>query len=205
MTKIVLLLFAQLALSLVAVAQWIIQPSGISGSILQSVVFTNANTGYVVGNGGVILKTINGGASWTQQTSGTSNDLFEASFLNEDTGYAVGYMGTILKTTNGGINWLPQISGTTNQLSSVSFVDANTGYAAGGAFGVQTILKQLTEAQAGLLKQLLPTSNFHLFILQMPIPVLPQAMQALYLKQPMAEQPGQGKQLVLKYYALFFC
>jgi hypothetical protein len=38
----------------------------------------------------------------------------------------------------------------------------------------------------------------------MPIPVLPQAMQALYLKQPMAEQPGQGKQLVLKYYVLFF-
>jgi hypothetical protein len=66
----------------------------------------DASTGYAVGGGldvGTILKTVNGGASWTSQTSGTTNAYFSVFFpVDALTGYVVGSNNTILKTTDGG-------------------------------------------------------------------------------------------------------
>jgi hypothetical protein len=75
------------------------------GNVLSSVYFTDANTGYVVGEsslGGIIYKTINGGTDWISQTSGTGSPLYSIHFPSMDTGYIVGGNGTILKTSNGG-------------------------------------------------------------------------------------------------------
>jgi hypothetical protein len=60
------------------------------------------NTGYIVGGGGLILKTTNGGTNWVQQISETSVSLHSVYFTDSITGYAVGDGGTILKTINGG-------------------------------------------------------------------------------------------------------
>src|SRR5436190_20166013 len=68
---------------------------------------------------------------WSQQVSGTSNNLYAVCFLNNLTGYAVGDIGTIRKTTNGGVNWVSQTSGTSEPLFSCSFYDADHGCAAG--------------------------------------------------------------------------
>ena len=59
-------------------------------------------TGYVVGNGGLILKTSDEGISWNQLRPGTKNNLLDVEFNDNNTGYVVGINGTILKTTNGG-------------------------------------------------------------------------------------------------------
>ena len=69
---------------------------------LNSVFFTAADTGYVVGRDGTILKTTNGGTNWTAQTSGTTNVLNSIYFTDANTGYTVGEIGTILKTINSG-------------------------------------------------------------------------------------------------------
>jgi photosystem II stability/assembly factor-like uncharacterized protein len=107
-------------------------------SLLNSVYFTDANTGYVVGEYGIILKTTNGGTLWTSETSGTSEDLNSVYFINADTGYTVGgqalnpyssTVGAILKTNNGGTQWTETDFG--NYFNSVYFTDANTGYAVG--------------------------------------------------------------------------
>jgi photosystem II stability/assembly factor-like uncharacterized protein len=87
---------------------------------------------------GTILRTTDGGALWTSQSSGTTNSLYGVSFTDANTGTAVGDLGTILHTTNGGALWTPQTSGTTNYLRGVSFTDANTGTVV-GFFG--TILR----------------------------------------------------------------
>lgn len=100
MRRIIFLLLFHVAFCLTIHAQWNIQPSGISGSILQSVFFTTATKGYAVGNGGVILKTTNGGLNWVAETSPTSNWLFSICFPNAATGYIVGENGTILKSTS---------------------------------------------------------------------------------------------------------
>jgi photosystem II stability/assembly factor-like uncharacterized protein len=112
--------------------------------ILNSVYFTDVNTGYAVGNYGIILKTTNGGTDWISQNSGTSDWLQSVYFSDSNIGYAVGG-STILKTTNGGTDWASQNSGTSNWLHSVYFSDANIGYAVGyhdnGNFNPGLILK----------------------------------------------------------------
>ena len=94
---------------------------------LHSVFFIDAYTGYAVGTGGLIIKTIDGGISWTPQVSHTSDSLNSVFFVNPNIGFAVGQNGTILKTTNGQNIWSSQVSNTTNYLFSVSFTNVNQG------------------------------------------------------------------------------
>jgi hypothetical protein len=69
---------------------------------LTDMFFTGASTGYVVGYGGLILKTTNGGLNWRTLNSGIGQDLWRIYFVNQLTGYIVGTNGLILKTTTGG-------------------------------------------------------------------------------------------------------
>lgn len=102
----------------------------ISGTLnnLRSVFFVNSNVGYVTGDGGIILKTTDGGNTWIPQTSSITNNITGVYFLTEDIGWAVGYGGKILKTVNGGTNWTAGSIGTTTNLYSVFFIDANHGW-----------------------------------------------------------------------------
>ena len=78
--------------------------------------------GYAVGNGGAILKTVNGGNTWTELNSGVTNNLNSVSFVSDLTGYAVGATGKAITTVNGGTTWtaIAQITGTSN-LNKVFF------------------------------------------------------------------------------------
>jgi photosystem II stability/assembly factor-like uncharacterized protein len=76
------------------------------GNHLVGVRFISPTVGWAVGEYGTILKTTNGGASWTLQTRETRGSLFGIYFADENTGTAVGYDwwtcdGIILRTTNG--------------------------------------------------------------------------------------------------------
>ena len=109
----------------------------------------NSNTGTAVGWFGTILRTDDGGATWTSQNR-PALFLSAVSFVDANTGTAVGAddgradSGTILRTDDGGATWTRQSSGTNNYLYGVSFVDANTGTAVGGA---GTILRTTTGGQ----------------------------------------------------------
>ncbi|MCX6305493.1 MAG: YCF48-related protein [Bacteroidetes bacterium] len=93
----------------------------------------------MVGDSGIILKTVNSGTNWTALSSGTTNKLYSVFFTNANNGYAVGDGNTILKTIDGGISWAIQHSGGSyNNFFSVYFPDANTGYVVGEG---ETILK----------------------------------------------------------------
>lgn len=107
-------------------AQWVPQTSGTTNH-LNSVYFTDSNTGYAVGWNGTILKTTDGGENWLSQSSGTTNHLNSVFFIDQSIGFVVGYY-TLLKTINGGEEW---IADTIHGGSSVFFPDPNTGYIAG--------------------------------------------------------------------------
>ncbi|MDD4969052.1 MAG: YCF48-related protein [Paludibacter sp.] len=66
---------------------------------LYSVHFSSVDTGYVVGSGGKIFRTVDKGETWKQQIVNTTNDLLSVDFPDANTGYAVGANGTILKLT----------------------------------------------------------------------------------------------------------
>ncbi len=70
----------------------------------------------VMGTLQIILRTTDGGVTWTSQFSGTGGRLRAVSFTDSDNGTVVGDGGTILRTTDGGTTWTPQTSGTTEGL-----------------------------------------------------------------------------------------
>src|SRR5437762_9462682 len=72
------------------------------GNNLRGASFVDANTGTVVGEYGTIVRTTDGGNSWTIQFSGTTQNLWAVSFKDSNKGTAVGEGGTILGTTDGG-------------------------------------------------------------------------------------------------------
>lgn len=109
---------------------WFHLSSGTTKS-LQSVFFLNADTGFVAGDSGTILKTLNGGFTWLPQKSGTIQPLTSIQFINATKGYAIGLGGTILGTKDGGATWSAQVSGTTKNLYGMQFLASGMGWVVG--------------------------------------------------------------------------
>lgn len=65
--------------------------------VLSGVCFSDANTAYAVGLTGTILKSVDGGATWNSEVSGTTEFLTDVYFLNSNYGFAAGTEGTILQ------------------------------------------------------------------------------------------------------------
>ena len=106
----------------------ILRGDGIEG-MLQDVYFTDDQNGLVVGNGGLMLKTSDGGKTWEkvevdmrppgagQRPGGGGGGppagfgrggpapLYNIYFVDENVGYITGGRGTILKTEDGGKTW----------------------------------------------------------------------------------------------------
>lgn len=101
------------------------------GANLQGVFFINPFTGWMVGDGGTILHTSDGGSSWVTQNSGVTKTLREAFFIDENIGWVVGNVNTILHTADGGLSWDQQYAPNYPDLYSVSFINADTGWAFG--------------------------------------------------------------------------
>lgn len=76
-------------------------------STLTAVTFADARTGWAVGHWGAILKTIDGGQTWSQQRSDFQADqpLFSVHFKNAGEGWAVGLWSLMLHTSDGGASW----------------------------------------------------------------------------------------------------
>lgn len=79
----------------------------------------NANTGWVAGGNGLILKTENGGQTWGPQDSGIKQKLFGIHFVSSGIGWAVGDNGSIIRTASGGVRWTSLSSPTSEHLKSV--------------------------------------------------------------------------------------
>ncbi|MHB1711955.1 MAG: WD40/YVTN/BNR-like repeat-containing protein, partial [Acidimicrobiales bacterium] len=99
---------------------------------LNAVAYTgsSSSTAYAVGTNGTILESTDSGATWTAETSGTT-ELLEGVVFAGTMGFVVGAGGTILATTDGS-TWTAQKSGTTENLTSVAL----GGYCLSNGLGV---------------------------------------------------------------------
>ncbi len=82
---------------------WSVTSLGASNA-LQGLHVAGALTAYTVGSNGsgLILKTINGGGSWTAQTANSAQALNDVWFVDTQRGWAVGDGGRIVHTAQGG-------------------------------------------------------------------------------------------------------
>ncbi len=72
---------------------------------LNAVDFYTSTKGVIVGNGGSIFTTNDGGSTWSTATSGTTEDLRDVRWLSSSLIWAVGDNGTVLKSTDAGTSW----------------------------------------------------------------------------------------------------
>jgi len=98
--------------------------------------FVTASTGWVVGSDSTILRTTDGGKTWTTQYSKAGGpSLLDVCMLSDaKTGWAVGASGLILRTTDGS-TWTQVFSAALDQTVSytcVDFVSAKVGWICGG-------------------------------------------------------------------------
>lgn len=111
-------------------SQWILQNSGTTKWLFESY-FLNNDTGFVVGDYGLVLKTKDGGSTWTQQfTPNTSVYLLCTHFPTKQVGYIGGQDGYIAKTTDGGMTFsnVTIVPGM-NNIESIFFFNKDSGLA----------------------------------------------------------------------------
>lgn len=96
--------------------------------------FINASTGFLVGGGGTMLVTTDGGSNWSEPKFAESrkrtklNSLY---FADQKTGWAVGNQGRIYSTNDGGNLWREQMTDVSSDLFDIAFADSMVGFAVG--------------------------------------------------------------------------
>lgn len=94
--------------------------------------FVNENLGIAGAEFGVVLKTNDGGDTWTPiEPRPTFARINDVSWLNRNTLVAVGEYGTLIRSTDAGENW--DIIWSHPDLFSVQFADEKNGWATGAA------------------------------------------------------------------------
>lgn len=100
--------------------------------------FNSEQEGWIVGYGGLILYTNNGGTTWTNQqtnSESTNNSVF---FIDENEGWTASY-NAVYHTTNKGTTWnLQDVPVSNVVLNNIHFIDKNIGFAVGD---FETILR----------------------------------------------------------------
>lgn len=89
------------------------------------------NVGWAAGRGGVLMRTEDGGATWTLISTGTQWTLNHLFFINPTKGWLVGWMGTLLETGDGGRSWQGVSAGTRNDLFGIYFANDQQGWISG--------------------------------------------------------------------------
>lgn len=102
------------------------QGNGISG-----IAWADDRIGWAVGEVGTILKTTDGGATWTSQASGTESLLLSVASVDANVVWVAGARGLVLKSTDGGSNWRSYSVGGDLGVSKIGAADANAAWITG--------------------------------------------------------------------------
>jgi photosystem II stability/assembly factor-like uncharacterized protein len=100
------------------------------GNRLAKVKFIDNNTGFILGQHGTLLRTLDGGLNW-YSTQLTTLRIYSIFFVNSQTGYISASKGTLFKSTNSGNNWLPIVCNnfSGSDFNDIYFMNENTGFA----------------------------------------------------------------------------
>jgi hypothetical protein len=98
------------------------------------VAFADAQHGWIVGSGGVIRATANGGRTWTPERARTGADLVHVQFTDRTHGWITTDNGEILRTTDGGTTWTRVYASRAKdneEVANVMFLTPQLGWIAG--------------------------------------------------------------------------
>lgn len=101
-------------------------------SVINDVVFTDKNTGFICGNSGLLARSTDGGESWQQVDPGglVGAKLTSITFVNSTTGYLSDDSGDIMKSTDGGLTW-SRVGIAQGSINRLIFINEQLAYALG--------------------------------------------------------------------------
>ncbi len=139
--RIFSLLFAIFFSHSVNAQDWTAQSSGTTAD-LNAVQFLDTDNGYAGGAAGTVLKTTDGGTTWTNVSFNSTYPVADLFFISTTAGWAaVGDVndsdnsGEIWFTHDGGSTWTQQNLNSTRARLGISFADADNGWACGARNG----------------------------------------------------------------------
>ncbi|NVO19881.1 MAG: T9SS type A sorting domain-containing protein [Bacteroidetes bacterium] len=95
---------------------------------LNAVSFISESTGWIAGSGDLILKTNDGGTTWTKQFTKSAGDWWGIHFADDLHGWIAGAYGDIYSTSDGGSTWTKQASASAYYFYAMQFPDATNGF-----------------------------------------------------------------------------
>lgn len=97
--------------------------------------FVNNQTGWMIADSGIIVKTTNGGINWIEQVVDTEKQLYSIEFINSSTGFvAKQYDSVVYKTINSGVNWQEIHFPYRATIDDIIFVNPLTGWMVAGQY-----------------------------------------------------------------------
>lgn len=129
--------------------------------------FVNDQVGWMVDGGGQIIKTTNGGDTWTQQHYDSDMYFRSVEFWNEDLGFAgtLGGLDTdaqLMKTTNGGETWTEisdNLPVSVPGICGMHMTDENTLFITGVFWGQAYIMKSTDQGDSFEYQSMASTCN----------------------------------------------
>ncbi len=101
--------------------------------------FVDDQYGYALGSNKFILKTTDGGTTWTRNTITASSNLEGIYFVNRDVGFIYGESGvSIYKTSDGGLTWALKYYEYSGFPHDIHFYSANEGFFYTSSFDLYT-------------------------------------------------------------------
>jgi photosystem II stability/assembly factor-like uncharacterized protein len=111
------------------------------------IVFVNPDTGFIAAPNGIILKTIDGGQTWTNIQTPATQNVMRLFFVDGNNGWAtlqnLNDSLQIIHTMDGGNTWYPQqvFEINTSRIRSIYFLNDSVGWGGGGIMTVTFIVK----------------------------------------------------------------
>jgi photosystem II stability/assembly factor-like uncharacterized protein len=99
--------------------------------ILYTIECLDANIVVAAGSNGLLIRSSDAGATWTQLPSGATDNLRRVRWHSPQLGVLLGNGGVALKSTDAGLTWKPLNTGTSDALLDVHFFDDQNWFAVG--------------------------------------------------------------------------
>jgi len=123
---------------------------------LHAIQMLSSTSGWVVGSGGILYTTTDGGTHWRLVPLRTSRTLRDVYFADPSRGWAMGDHGTLAATQDSGATWAVWTFADTLALQSMTFADSLTGFLVGSA---GRIYRTTTGGEVWIPQQGVPTRS----------------------------------------------